>query len=284
MHAIKCQEGASKWPSLSTNRKPSGCLKTALNDALEESHPRGLDSFLPLDELMLLVNPASIRQELDGYSFFTEKKDKKTDRKRNKVRSLIRSENQLRKLGERVCSEQTSCRKLFAILVLVEMAWWIKHIMKEKISDSDLPLRLCKVNDKLQLLRRGVDNRQASAGRRAKHKKHHASEATEEGIVGPSPSIKCFRKWTERQLRDFYDKQWMVIAPFFNRGEDPNRPVLHMKLNNKAILPYLSWDTVKSGGFGEVSRVTIHNEHQTFSKPSVSKSESILASLQLVLR
>lgn len=65
----------------------------------------------------------------------------------------------------------------------------------------------------------------------------------------------------EKQLslpsaKDFYEKQWELIAPTFYRG------TIHKSLNSRFILPFVLDQRIGSGAFGTVYEIELDHDHQ----------------------
>lgn len=144
-------------------------------------------------------------------------------------------------------------RRIFAILVLIKKTRAIEDFIEEGVSDSHLPL--------MQIAR------------------------PNEGMIfdlrlrcEPSRSItNLFRDWDDADIEQFWSTQWAMIAPFFATNKAHNK-VWHYSLKKKAILPFERIDggagQVRSGGFGQVSRVYIHPEHHNFRYDATGKRAS----------
>jgi hypothetical protein len=272
---LRHQTGTHGRQPSSTRERTSGILLDALIESYKDSEIGRQESFLPLTELLQLITPVSVRQELERRDLFVDKRSKKTSRSEMglgaRLRTqashavLLRSENKLNNLSHHVCGEKPH-RKLFAILIILGMPWKIKDLINASLSDADLPLDTCEVKETFYLchrqsLKRGEYDQQ-------KHPTFPRSRMRKAKAPHP-PYIKVFQKWEESKRRDFYDKQWIVMAPYFDRGQDPNRPIVHHKLRSKTILPFLSYEFIGRGGFGEVFKVEIHSGHHNFNDSDV---------------
>lgn len=85
---------------------------------------------------------------------------------------------------------------------------------------------------------------------------HHQHQANGEKNKILSSVDKKF--WTESECKRFYTSQWEILVPQFSTSEkEPNQD-----LHQRAILPFTSRDKdKKEGGFGEVFKVEIHENH-----------------------
>jgi hypothetical protein len=64
--------------------------------------------------------------------------------------------------------------------------------------------------------------------------------------------------WNEWWIRNFYERQWILLAPVFSSER------LNLQLRADHVLPFTSQDNdIKSGAFGEVHQVTVHPKHHT---------------------
>ena len=195
--------------------------------------------FIPKKELRRVIKSHNVRREL---------KEKLLQQGYNE--KLI--DSYIRKICQEIHAKESgdtgkilrSYRKVFALLVLVEMSSSIVYCLGEDfgLSDQDLPLTLQRNEDNLPELFRRRD----SANR----------------------PIACFRNWSPVKLENLYDYQWWLLAPFLS--PDTNGTVKHYVLQDEHIMPYISPDPnsdqsfLKIGGYGEVRGVQIHPDHHEF--------------------
>lgn len=228
----------------------------------EPRETRVSQSSLPND------SPRSRVRSLSLHSLFAEA-DKLGDRFR--TWSNLRSSAKLAMLARRICGEHEntskvaeappalSFRKIFAILVLLEMPREIVGFLKTRVSDADLPLTGREVSGEFKLFRRKASKKMEGPG----------SQALERTLKRP---LKCFRRWTPNRRREFEHKQWTVLAPYFTRNEEPSRNVCHYRLHKETILPFTLWEEVgHGGGFGQVFKVDMHSSHHSFDIPEVGR-------------
>jgi hypothetical protein len=139
---------------------------------------------------------------------------------------------------------ETACliaKKVFAILAYMKKGPEICFLLKDGVSDQDLPLR-----------RRRNDNGDFLLER-------------ESGVP-----IKTFEKWDDNDREEFDRIQWWMLAPVFDDKE-------HYDLDSKIVLPFIPYkanaDTVqkKEGGYSEVYAVRLHPAHHTFWERSKSE-------------
>lgn len=198
--------------------------------------------FLPARKLRRLVDPGTVSTEL------------------NKTFGKSHTEDEIRSYTSDICSEiiverergfkTQSFRKIFALLVILEATASIRLFLQDNVSDLDLPLVWPSNGGMKGLCRKDADG-------------HSLGEP-----------LKCFSKWSRVKLRNFYEYQWKLLAPFFSKtgkGE-----VKHYPLREDHILPFVECngvseeDSEKSGGYGKVSMVQIHPDHHDFEDPKLS--------------
>ncbi|KAI0458011.1 kinase-like domain-containing protein [Xylaria acuta] len=142
--------------------------------------------------------------------------------------------------AKRICAEEKSYRKVFAILVLIEKADTIPEFLREGIHDGDLPLIKLELGGKPGIFEFG--------------------RKPEEGKV--AHPLKCFKSFSRMNLMNFEDCQWAVLAPIFDRPR--RKDVKHYDLKDQIILPFTEEEEVSEGGFGRIMRVKIHPDHHNF--------------------
>lgn len=139
-------------------------------------------------------------------------------------------------------------RKIFAILVMMEMPLKIKRFLRDSVCDEDLPLTGRWIASQFKLFRRIP-----------------TSKLFSERATLQKP-LRCFRGWKSSQRKKFEETQWEVVAPFFTRGKPSDLgPVLHYRIQSQAVLPFDSWEPVEpSGAFSQVFKTEIHEGHHDF--------------------
>lgn len=162
------------------------------------------NQFLPNDKFVQIVTPEAIHEELQ-----------------------LASETRERDLDQIVDRIFSRCRRLFAILALLERAEKIHEFIQQGVSDSDLPIAV---------LKRTSNRRGKSRG---------------------------FETWPIYLLETFVAYQWRLLAPVFQLNSSPNQHVRHYFLGHKIPLPSLEGEdaTVVYGGYSAVRRVKIHPAH-----------------------
>lgn len=64
---------------------------------------------------------------------------------------------------------------------------------------------------------------------------------------------------------NFYQRQWEVLAPFFQEGRN------HRNFESETILPFTESDELAEGGFGHVFKVTVHADQHAFTQDNRAK-------------
>lgn len=145
--------------------------------------------------------------------------------------------------------------KIMAILILIKRSFRIGSIIKEGISDEDLPLK--------------------------KHKKykHIAPDSLVPIRLRPKGSNddgpECFTKWKWEDKHDFYERQW-YIAPEFEYQEGV---IPHYDFEENTILPFTSRRKLPLGGYGLVYEVEIPSHCHGFPTSTRVSALVILSSL-----
>lgn len=220
-------------PNLPAEHELQGHLVDARQETWVNEH---LQKFIPKEELWRIVNIGSV------YRVLAQKL------------LQVHPPEQIMKYAKKICKETEviqgneklikSYRKIFSILVLLELASSILHFLEEDVSDLDLPIeRLQETED---LYRKGDRDK---------------------------TPLKCFKRtgWSPMNLEDFQHKQWWMLAPFFSRDEDG--AVKHYVLQNQHVLPFspipasnreTGFIPHKAGGYGKVLMVQINSQHHNF--------------------
>jgi hypothetical protein len=155
---------------------------------------------------------------------------------------------------EHVCGQsgrsnvRGASRRIFAILLLIQQPRLIMDFIEEGIDDSDLPL--CKV-------------RMASSSSDSiismdddEDEDDYLARSTRDGPI----IIETFRKWNYPQRQTFYNNQWRVQVPIFQKGRRaPEYHPVH-KFDRDTVLPWTEFEE-RYNGFSDVSRVKIHKAH-----------------------
>ena len=139
-------------------------------------------------------------------------------------------------------------KKLYAALAYVKKGSDICSLLKEGVTDQDLPLT------------RKEDNHQGSFAL----SRNSISLARDPGL---KESISTFEGWSDKEREKFDRVQWWMTAPFFVPAlEDEG----HHELDDKTILPFVPFEGSEEmkkpiqGGYSEVYRVRLHPAHHSF--------------------
>lgn len=234
----------------------------------------GSDSFIPIPEIMKLINPASIVKSLErprsgsrgirhlhsppetsstsSDQLEVPMKEKLHDRFSNvkdHAYVILDPEGMAKEIcgirqvahTEKASSEKTASpacyyQRIFAILVLIEQPRKIRRFLKDKVCDADLPLTL-----------------------------HHGKMYRRKDKENKRP-LGCFEGWKSLLTKKFDDTQWQVKAPFLSTSSNREKPVHHFIVPRKGILPLTFKERIGRGAHGEVFKVRIHAGHQGFSR------------------
>lgn len=137
--------------------------------------------------------------------------------------------------AEQYAKKACECAKrLYATLAYIKHGADICALLKEGITDDDLPL-VRKTNDRTALYLRGGNR------------------------------VKTMVSWKWKHLEKFDRVQWWMTAPVFKYGH-------HYPLDEKTVLPFIQLNPndagldKKQGGYSEVYPVRIHPAHHQFWK------------------
>ena len=212
-------------------------LNCQLFTALQQTRDAREKGFLPKKQLVRLINPRSVCHEL--FKFPPENM----------------TSQEIQELANTVCTDKEiilsngkkkikSFRQIFALLVLVEKSSSISLLIKEDVSDLDLPLSAMRSGGLFELRRKNTRGMQQSK------------------------PLECFRSWSPVRRKEFEEYQWTMLAPFFGSGSYNN--VSHYTLTDRHILPFFctkgeeDCGAEERGGFGTVFMVRIHSDHHNF--------------------
>ncbi|KAI1121967.1 hypothetical protein F5Y10DRAFT_287650 [Nemania abortiva] len=216
----------------------SNGLRTQLYLALVRQNETQNLGFVPESRIYELINPGAVFKEL------TTALPHNSIQEIQNYTDIICHTTWTQDRRERT----TSFRKIFAILVLAKKTDTIPALIRERVSDNDLPLR---VNEKLELRRQ-------------------ASSLTER--VSHEP-LRCFNSWDPTKRLDFLQYQGWMLALVFEEGDYNCVP--HYVIHNRCQLPFVPSNNSRqghesdngddAGGFGKVTMVDIHPYHHRFS-------------------
>ena len=68
--------------------------------------------------------------------------------------------------------------------------------------------------------------------------------------------------------KEFYEAQWILLAPVFRRGE-------HLVLDDAVRLPIIKPEPIAKGAYGGVHRVEIHPDHLNLEASAFSLSQKV---------
>ncbi|KAJ4290398.1 hypothetical protein N0V90_010614 [Kalmusia sp. IMI 367209] len=229
------------FPSYATDHE----LMTSIFDAMEtrngENTPDHDLGFLPKRQLYRVINHDNVKRELSKKLLST---GSVTPEKIRDIADTVCTRVPVQHRGK---PKFKSFRKIFALLVLLEISESIPLFLAEDVSDLDLPL----VN--VGKSRWAVDLRRKDT----------------EGNPTKEP-LKCFKhpKWSPFKLLNFEKYQWALLAPFFSQGKRGG--VHHYLLQKQHVLPFVAPDVGEEeeaeyhGGFAKVFTVRIHKDHHNF--------------------
>jgi len=133
----------------------------------------------------------------------------------------------------------SDCRVIFAVLCLMSTGPLIISVIKERITDSDLPLKPRKRNsDPHKVLYRNV--------------------------LGSQPvKVSTFGDWSPHSVESFIEYQYQ-LRPVYLEMEDDGRTAKHFALDEKQILPITEIERGESGSYGIVQKVKLHESGHGF--------------------
>lgn len=86
----------------------------------------------------------------------------------------------------------------------------------------------------------------------------------------PQEALEFLTSWEATDCEDFEREQWITVAPYFAKGKH-GRPLFY-ELHEKDVLPWKNILKMDSfGGFSQVYRIAIHENHHEFHDSSVSR-------------
>ncbi|KAK4464071.1 kinase-like domain-containing protein [Cladorrhinum samala] len=162
------------------------------------------------------------------------------------------SQDQVQEYAVTVCGtrlpnkpECFSYKKIFAILLLMKRAWEIVRFVDGGLCDDDLPLVAVTTDPETGLFR-------------LRHRNDTLAD------------LECLRGWDLMDHETFDGHQWTMVAPSF--ADEGHQHPRFYKLDEKAIMPWLSEAAIVQGGYGTVTRVQIHPCHYDFDTNPVCSS------------
>lgn len=210
-------------------------------------------SFIPVDRLYNLITRESVTEELQRVAQRTGT-PLPFSRSIHQIANAVcpaHGDSTLHIRGNGNALKSASMRKIFGILVSMDMSTSIEVFLDNDVSDVDLPLKITRRESTTRIF--------SSAGGEVKVLGGHLAEYDES---------------TDNLVEKFIDRQWEFIAPFFApffapRSSGVRDAIPHYKLSQEDILPWTNEkqpETALShqGGFGTVWRVRIHPSHHGF--------------------
>lgn len=196
----------------SSNRRPG--RKSLLNEMQRLVLPSTFSvghEFLPRGALFSLVTPENIKLVLGNPS--------------DALVEFICGE-------PHVPSEKTHARKIFAILLYIDLEASIESFERHQFTDEMLPIKAETIDD----------NCNPEFERDCQH----------------SDALNVFHNlpWTEDNIRSFHHKQWKFLAPVFSK--ENNSHFLH----DNRPLPFTWMGSQYVGNSRYVREVKIHEDHQ----------------------
>ncbi|KAK3313300.1 kinase-like domain-containing protein, partial [Apodospora peruviana] len=218
-------------------------FETAIRAAFVESASKDKKQFLPRDAFSRIVSKDRVRRELTNLRpgiIPPEKLEWYIDEVWHTTRSGSRG-------------KPTTRRTIFAILALIEKVDAIVDFVDQNIHDSDLPF---------------VISNGSSPGTRQLNRKGRDGQLTEISIVS---------SWPTFVLEAFNEYQWRLLAPYFTLSTKAKPQILHYRLDDGIILPFIEDDEISSGdkgGYGEVWKVKIHPAHHNCFQDGASDDDN----------
>lgn len=220
-------------------------LEKILDNAMLPAFPNDAQTYLPLGKVETICRREVVRREF--LRIFAEDVPR-ADLYTNYV------------CGDQDDSSQdeNTSRKIFANLVLIRQLHRINDFVEAGIKDRHLPFRKRpreQGGEKFTLIKRATLNR------------------TE------TEPLSCFDNWSPLDKRKFYDNQWRLLSPYFDRA--PDGSVGLYELDEQSIMPWIDMGEEKKGsfvpaenygGFGKVTQVTIHPDHHNFVRGHITSN------------
>jgi hypothetical protein len=201
--------------------------------------------FVPLSELERIVNKKAVEARLVETFPNTDKRTIS-----HMAEKVCLGSSKPTDQGQPQPVAAKSYRRVFAILAHLNKLAELPDFLDDAggISDDELPLRRIKRKGARRLFDLRTKN---------------------------NSSRICFNGWGAVEIKNFYLYQWVVLAPFFDPGEQ--KPISNYILHNETRLPFTSIGKLNDndgsfhrGGFAKVYKVAIHPSHHAFDDPDVS--------------
>ncbi|KAI0427516.1 kinase-like domain-containing protein [Xylaria sp. FL1042] len=224
-------ESVDQIPDISPQTDLAMDLELAMLPAL----PNDAQTYLPLGQVEAICRRDTVRREL--------------------IRTFGENSPDLDRYTDYVCGSQddssqdeNTSRKIFANLVLIGQLRKIHDFVEAGIKDKHLPFRkaLRETGESFTLVKRATLSKKISP-------------------------VFCFDNWNPVEKRKFYDNQWRLLSPYFDRATDGS--VGLYELDEQSIMPWIGIGEERRGtfvpsenhgGYAKVTQVAIHPDHHAF--------------------
>ncbi|KAK6206037.1 hypothetical protein LQW54_007976 [Pestalotiopsis sp. IQ-011] len=213
--------------------RPVEGLEVRLRKAMRDSAGKETmeKRFVPIDDIDKILDHQSVLRELKTLS--------------------LGGDQDLRNLAHQICSvhkgkkslqddkeTQTTRRRIFATLVLMEEAKAILEVVREGLYDWDLPL----VPDSTDPV--------------------HPRLAKQNNDNSLSP-VAFSKDWSAYKHGVFASCQWQLSSPCFEMRTQVDAKINHYRLHSNSILPITEVEgDDRHGGFSSVSKIKMHPAHR----------------------
>ncbi|CAG8978538.1 hypothetical protein HYALB_00012269 [Hymenoscyphus albidus] len=194
-------------------------LGTSIRAALEKSQAGKENEFLPNDKLNEIVARDCVHYQLSHHNL-------------------------------ELNSKETTRKKIFAILGLMDKFEAILDFINEELFDTDLPFTLTV----------GA----LPGTRRLTRKQHNQKQSSGEVKLIPIP---FFENWKTHELESFDRYQWCLTAPYFHTAQNPTK--IHCITVWNMDEEVSGRPERNQGGFSDVWRVKIHPAHHNLCHDAV---------------
>lgn len=133
---------------------------------------------------------------------------------------------------------------IFAILVLIEKTACIAPFLADDVTDELLPIT---IHDGV------VSSKPAST-----------EKSTLNRAVVSLALKACFGTWLSDAVQMFEAVQWSLLSPVL-KTPSTLRDIADSVFDAETIMPFTNYGPeIRSGGFGDVFKITIHEDHHSF--------------------
>lgn len=182
--------------------------------------------FFPHGSIEALITPAEVIREItDGRHLL----------------GMMLTDEQIQDYGCRVCEEDLSLQKVFAVLVILERPWEIVYFVNEDISDKDLPIK-----DYMSTNFEGGDTTLCFKLQHPRNEQELCSMASFSRV-------------------DFERIQWQMMPASFLLG------VQSYRFHGRQSMPWLEewYFNEQYTSYAYISRIRMHKDHHSFDHPFV---------------